>query len=265
MPVRHESFRPPSSRQLSGRARLLPLLGLLGGAALVVGLAWVDVLPGGWRLRTMFVPQAVQDIRRRAAHRAERLAVFEAEPTPDPGGTLFIGSSTIERFPLDRLLQESKPINRGIGDEDLAGLEARALKTARRTRPRTVVLYAGSVNVRRAVDDGSWTEPEEIVKRAEALAGSLLELDSVASVVLLGILPEQKSGATLKARLNETNAGLSRLVEAPGIHFLVTARPELVDQEGNLRPEIAADRLHLNIRGYEVLARSLRPLLERLR
>ena len=237
--------------------------GLLVGAgsALLVALALLDVIPGGWRLRTLVVPQSVQDQRRRAAHRGERLALFAAAVKPLPDGTLFIGSSTIERFPLTELLPKLSPINRGIGDEDLSGLEDRALETAASLQPKTVVLYAGSVNARRPVDGGLWTPAPRIISRTTSLARKLLDLTSVDRVVLLGILPEQETGPELRARLAAVNRGLQIFAERPGIIFLPTDREPLVDPAGNLRLSAAADALHLNSVGYQALAQWLAQVL----
>ena len=240
------------------------LVGGLGAlvAALLAGLALIDVIPGGWRLRTLIVPQSVQEQRRRAGHRSDRLEVFAAEAPPQPGGTLFIGSSTVERFPLAELLPELAPINRGIGDEDLDGLEARAVETATRLQPKTVVLYAGSVNVRRAVDDGSWTPAPEIVSRTASLARDLLGLPTVEQIVLLGILPERETGPELHARLDAVNAGLGALAASPGIVFLAMDREPLLDSSGNLRPGVSADALHLNSVGYQAVAQWVKAALD---
>ncbi|QDV06949.1 hypothetical protein Poly30_24670 [Planctomycetes bacterium Poly30] len=253
---------PTSSRPVrSHLARAGLFLALTGASA--VGLALFDVIPGGWRLRTLIVPQSVQDLRRREAHRQARLEQFASETKPAPGGTLFLGSSTIERFPLAEHFGSLATVNRGIGDEDLSGLEARALSTAMDLNPAQVVLYAGSVNVRRAIDDGSWTPPGEIVVRAGRLATGLLELPGVEKVVLLGILPERETGAELADRLRETNAGLAAMAAfTDGIFFLPLAREPLIDAAGHLREEVSADRLHLNDAGYAIFAGWLQPLLE---
>ncbi len=250
----HHSNRPARGRL--ARAGCFASVLVAGIAAL----ALLDVIPGGWRLRTLIIPQSVQDTRRRASHRADRMELFAKEPTPAPGGTLFLGSSTIERFPLAEHFGalaplQLSPINRGIGDEDLAGLEARALATARRLQPARVVLYAGSVNVRRAIDNGTWTPPGDIVVRAGQIAQQLLAQPSIDRVVLLGILPERETGGELETRVREANAGLAALAAwREGISFLPTARGPLVDESGDLRPDYTADRLHLNEAGYGVLA-----------
>lgn len=225
--------------------------------AVLVALALLDVIPGGWRLRTLIVPQSVQDLRRRASHRAARLQAFAEEPAPEPGGTLFIGSSTIERFPAVDWLPGGSPINRGIGDEDLRGLEARAVETATRVQPKWVVLYAGSVDTRRAVDDGTWTTPAAIVSRATSLATELLGLPCVEKVAILGILPERETGPDLRIRLEQVNAGLANLGRTPGIVFVPTDTPRLLDSAGNLLPGVSADALHLNEAGYGVLSEIL--------
>ncbi|MEZ6021672.1 MAG: hypothetical protein R3F17_16760 [Planctomycetota bacterium] len=52
---------------------------LLGLAALglgALGLAWIDVLPGGWTLRGWVIPHAQREERLRLQHREQRLAEF---------------------------------------------------------------------------------------------------------------------------------------------------------------------------------------------
>ncbi len=260
-----EKSQEPARRPWA-RVGLFVLFGSVGLGAVLASLAWVEVIPGGWRLRTWVVPQAVRDQRRRADHRAERLAAFAAEDPVDPGGMLFLGSSTIERFPVAETFAARRPINRGIGDEDLSKLEARGVPTVVELRPATVVLYAGSVDVRRTVDDGTWTPPVEIVERVQSLADEILAVPSVEVVILLGILPERETKAILRDRVDTTNRGLSEhAARTSGIFFLPTDRAPLVDGARNLSVATSADRLHLNDLGYQSVAEWLRGLLADLK
>lgn len=214
-----------------------------------VGLALADVVPGGWRLRTLVVSQAELSARVRAAHRAERLAAFGAEPRTS-GGVLFIGSSTIERFDLARHYPLAKGVNRGIGDEDLAGLGARAVKTVRQVQPEAIVLYAASVDFRRHL-----TPPGQIVRGVESLLAELREASPGVPMGLIEILPERVMDETMAERLEATNRALAELVvRTPDVDWIRTSRAPVVDPEtGRLSPEHSADRLHLNDAGYREL------------
>ena len=227
-------------------------------AAFACALAWFDVIPGGWTLRNLVEPQAARDAKTRAAHRAERLRQF-ADDAPVPGGALFIGSSTIEGF--DDL--PTGAINRGIGDEELALLALRFKGTLERTRPRDVVLYAASVDVRRPTLHGEEDSPPNRYRGAADLASAVMELVDLAlageparTVLVLGVLPEvdDERGVTERARaLNRELA--DRAAARPRALFVPTWRPPLVDPAtGLLQAGCARDRLHLNRAGYEHLA-----------
>lgn len=105
-------------------ARVLAACGVTLIAALV--LAWLDVLPGGWRLRGLVVPHAVREQRERERHFDARLADFAAEGREQTAdAVVFIGASTIERCPLASLFPGCRVANRGIASARARELAAR--------------------------------------------------------------------------------------------------------------------------------------------
>ena len=217
-------------------------------AALYVPLALADLVPGGWRLRTLVTSPAELAEAVRQEHRAERMAAFEADPGPRDG-VLFIGSSTIEYLDLAAAFPGARTVNRGIGDEDLAGLEERFDETLRATRCRAVVLYAGSVDFRR-----HRLAPGLLAGRVGALLDAAAAAPGAPRVVLLGILPERRMDPPMAERLLATNRALEALAGArDGVSFVSTARPPLVDpRTGRLAEATSRDAIHLNGRGYRV-------------
>ena len=217
--------------------------------ATYVGLALLDVVPGGWRLRTAVVPQSTVNDRKRAAHREERLRVFEAD-VPAGDTVLFIGSSTIEYFDLERAFPGAPTINRGIGDEDLDALTSRFLQTLHATGSEAVVLYAASVDFRRHA-----TPPEELGSRVARLLDQALVTTPERRITLIGILPERSMDAPMAARLAATNGGLAALAaQRERVTFVPTDRAPVVDPEtGFLEESSSRDALHLNERGYDAL------------
>jgi len=224
--------------------------GLLLLCATYVGLALLDVVPGGWRLRTAIIPQSITDGRRRAAHRAERLQAFDVEATPRDA-VLFIGSSTIEYFDLERAFPGARAINRGIGDEDLDALASRFLQTLHATGSEAVVLYAASVDFRRHA-----TPPEELGSRVARLLNQALATTPARRITLIGILPERSMDSPMAARLVATNEELAALAaKRERVTFVPTDRAPVIDPEtGFLEESASRDALHLNGRGYDALA-----------
>ena len=93
------------------RPRLFPTAAL--ALALLLGLVLTDVLPGGWRLRGWLEPHAVRRARDQAGERARRLIEFARESPPE-GAVLFLGSSTVARWPLAESFPGVPCIDRGV-------------------------------------------------------------------------------------------------------------------------------------------------------
>ncbi len=232
--------------------RRLALGGLVAGAALFA-LSWCDVLPGGWTLRGWVEPHAAREQRARDLHAQERLSFFEEAnrgSRADP--IVFAGSSTIERFPLDELFPGAGAHNRGIGDEPCESFLERLAASTPDQKPSAWVLYLASVDFRRLN-----ASPELVQQRVRGVLDQLQAKNPGAKLFLIGILPEQDMPEAMKSRLAETNALLADLCRARNLVFVDTARPPITAADGSLAPELAMDRLHLNRRGYGVLAQWL--------
>ncbi len=226
-------------------------LAALGIAAL--GLAWIDVLPGGWTLRGWVKPHAERRAEAQALYSAERLALFEeTNRTAEAGSIVFLGSSTIERFPLATLFPGKPCLDRGIGDETATELLARVPASLPDTRPAGVVLYAASLDFRREVQ-----APDTVARRVAKIVRAIHGHWAGTPIALIGILPERDMPPEMVARLAATNLELASLAEQFELAFVSTARPPITTETGSLNPACAADHLHLTPAGYEPLARWL--------
>ncbi len=224
--------------------------------ALLLALIWFDVLPGGWRLRGWVTPHAVREARRQAEHSERRLVSFAAEnAAAGPGATVWLGSSTIERFPLDELLGGGPHLNRGIGSESAPELLERVERSLPAARPARLVFYIGSIDFRIHGRSAARiaTAAEQVI---EAALGRYGEEAKTIEICVLGILPEREMPAEMVSRLEATNAALAALC-GERWRFLDLNRTPIRLESGSLNPELAADRLHLNHEGYEVLAKWL--------
>src|SRR5438270_868126 len=76
----------------------------------------------------------------------KEIAVFEKQDqakAPPRGGVVFVGSSTIRLWKLDKSFPELHALNRGFGGSQLADSVHFAPRIVLKYEPRVVVLYAG--------------------------------------------------------------------------------------------------------------------------
>ena len=221
------------------------------GAVTLGTLAWYEVIPGGWTLRGWVVPHAVRQAHEQAQRSRARLALFRAEnPGVPPGSVVFLGSSTIERFPLEERFPGRAVVNRGIGNETATELLGRLDASLPDAPPAAAVLYAGSLDFRR-----EHRPPEVTRRRVGRIVAELRARYPGLAIALIGLLPEWDFPPEEVAALARTNAALAGLAAEAGLSFVPTDRPPITTGDGSLARECSADRLHLNGLGYRHLAR----------
>jgi len=228
----------------------------LGGVALCAALAlsWADALPGGWRLRGLVEPHAVRESRERALHLAARIRAFGAEdPAARRDAVVFLGSSTIERCPLDALFPGSRALNRGVGWARARDLAAHLDLLLAGVEPRAIVLYAGGpdrVAAPLAVD--------EVLAAIGELARAVRAREPGTPVLLLGLLPSTGTRGPEAEALERIDRGIRRLAGELGVEHVPLRESDLVDPDQALRETLSTDGLHLTPEGYAILARRLR-------
>jgi hypothetical protein len=215
--------------------------------AVLAGLIALDRVPGAWRLRALLGRTGAEEYARR---RAQRLAEFAREaPQVAPGAVAFLGSSTIERFPLAAAFPAARTLDRGIGDEPLADLAARLEASLPPAELAGIVVYAASVDFR-ADPSG----PDQLAAQVGDLLDRLQGLRPGTPLCVLGLLPERAMAPHQGDLLQRLNRGIERACAARGASFVATDRPPLRDESG-LAEAFSSDRLHLDHDGYAVLAR----------
>lgn len=237
-------------RSLGPVKRTAPVvLGVLLASYLV--LAWFELVPGGWRLRNLVEPWPERRARREREHREERLEVFRAESAP-PGAVVFLGSSTIERFPLAECFPGAPALNRGVAFEPSRDLLER-LEVGVPADAAGFVLYLASIDHR-----FEGRSPEEIAAALRRVASTLRDRHPGAPLAVLGLLAERDLGAAERRRLEAANAALRGTCGELGAVFVPTDRAPLTGEDGGLALELSTDDLHLSPEGYRVLAGWLR-------
>lgn len=227
------------------------LLLLSSGALLYLGLAWAGWVPGGWRLRNWIEPHHLREARSRVIYRQARLDQFRVEVLPEGHPVVFLGSSTIERMPLERLTRPGTSLNRGVAFESAANLLAR-LEVGVPPEPRGFVVYVASIDHR---FEGA--NSPEVAEAAKKVLDKINQLWPGIPVTLMALLPEVSLRPTQVAALAEVNSALKSLCGQHGIFFVDFQSTLLIQPDGSLDPQYTTDALHLNDRGYDLLMRAV--------
>lgn len=231
--------------------KLFALAGLAGAVALP--LSWHDWLPGGYRLRTQFVPDTVRSLQQTELHALHRLEEFAQANRGTPfDATLFLGSSTVERFPLQDSFPGKPCLNRGINNADLDLLQRVLEKTVPRQRLRAAVLYVGSPDLQAGKPIAEiLLGVRQLVQRLRLIHGTNMP------ITLIGVMPARETSTETAEQLRLLDRGMMELTRDLGLSYVPTLRAPLVDGDLRLNAAISVDDRHLSPAGYSILARWL--------
>ena len=233
------------------RLRPVPLSIGFGLTALVYGvLAWFHFVPGGWTLKALVEDPGKRKARLQREASDERMAAFARErPTLADGAIVFIGSSTIERFPLEDAFPHVATVDRGIGNETAVECLARLELSLPPIQPAGIVVYLASLDFRREHQPAP-----AVVRRVGRVLDAVEAHWPGIPVAQIGLLSEQDADAGFVERWRRINRALREAAEARGIAFVSVDRPPLTSPSGQLAESMSSDRLHLNAAGYRHLA-----------
>lgn len=187
------------------------------------------------------------------------IRAFEAQDRrqrPQPGQVVFVGSSSI-RF-WHTLTADMAPVsvlNRGFGGARLCDMLRYSDRIILPYQPRAVVIYAGENDLA-----SWWAWSGLVVDRFQRLVAHLRQRDPTLPILVLAMKPSPRFAARLK-RQQEANRQLRAYCEAtPGLFFVDVASP-LLGADGQPRPELFRDGLHLNAAGYRLWRERVQPAL----
>jgi lysophospholipase L1-like esterase len=130
--------------------------------------------------------------------------------------------------------------------------------------PKVIVILAGTNNVRH--EPGDAAKVSDIVAGERALLATCRQKAPAATIILTAIFPRndnEKEPLAVIGEIRQINSELAKLADGKSVLFL-DVNDRLADANGKLFDGVTIDGLHLSVKGYEVWADGLRPLLSKL-
>jgi lysophospholipase L1-like esterase len=125
--------------------------------------------------------------------------------------------------------------------------------------PKVIVVMAGTNNVGPAPRGDPDAAAADIAEGLKAVLAVCREKAPDAVVILMGITP-RNDGPKAMPVIDKVNERLARLADGKKVRYL-SINDKLADKDGKLREGMCPDRLHLSVRGYQVWADALKPVL----
>lgn len=170
--------------------------------------------------------------------------------------TVLAGDSISLWFPNDLLPEGRTWLNQGISGETSAGLLKR-LSLFDQTEPETIFVMIGINDLLRNVSNQ--TADQELLENQRQIITALKKDHPQSQIVVQSILPHAAESvwegrdrllALSNQRIQEINEQLETLARQEGVYFL-DLYPLFADPQGDLRPELSTDGLHLSPMGYQ--------------
>jgi lysophospholipase L1-like esterase len=126
--------------------------------------------------------------------------------------------------------------------------------------PKVIVILAGTNNV--GNQPGNEEKVADIVQGFRALLASCRERAPDSKIILTAIFPRNDNLAVLP-EIKQINDELAKLADGKMVFYL-NVNDRLADVDGKLFDGMTIDNLHLSVKGYQVWADGLRPLLTKI-
>ena len=129
--------------------------------------------------------------------------------------------------------------------------------------PKVVVLLAGTNNICHGIPSVCGDESaEDILKSYRVVLGVIREKAPGAVIIVTGIFPRNDNMAVVPL-IYQVDEQLSKLADGKKILYL-DINDRLADKEGKLFEGMTADQLHPTLKGYQVWADALKPILTQI-
>lgn len=186
------------------------------------------------------------------------IADFEAqdrEKPVAPGGILFLGSSSIRMWDLEKSFPGRPVLNRGFGGSQIADSLYFFDRVVLPYKPATIVFYAGDNDIARE------KTAETVTADFQSLAAKVWEHFPETRILFIGIKPSTARW-NLYPEMKKVNEAIGQWAQSEKRILLVDVEKAMLGEDGMPRQELLQkDGLHMTEEGYAVWTKLVTPLL----
>jgi lysophospholipase L1-like esterase len=165
--------------------------------------------------------------------------------------SILVGDSLSMWFPREKLPAGKLWLNQGISGDTSSGVLKR-LGAFSATRPDVIYIMAGINDLRKNASD------ETILRNYRRIVRRLRQTHPQAQIMVQSILPTRLPKLS-NSRIRHINIQLTVIAKEEGANYL-NIYSWFTDMEGNMRPELTTDGLHLSQEGYDVWRSALQQI-----
>ena len=188
----------------------------------------------------------------------ENFLRWDKKNTYVENGILFLGSSSIRKWPTSNYFNDLPIINRGFGGSHISDVNYYFNSTAVHYKPRIIVLYAGDNDI-----SGRKT-PEQVLEDYIDFVNLVRKYLPQTKIIYLPIKPSP-SRWSMWNDMKQANRLIKLYTESDHMQYYTDTATPMLDGRGKPLGELfVTDSLHLSKKGYDLWSEILKPVLDSL-
>ena len=188
----------------------------------------------------------------------ENFLRWDQKNTYVENGILFLGSSSIRKWPTSNYFDYLPIINRGFGGSHISDVNYYFKSIASIYKPRIIILYAGDNDIA-----GKKT-PEQVLEDYIDFIILVREHLPQTKIIYLPIKPSP-SRWSMWNDMRQANRLIKMYTDSDNMQYYADTATPMLDSQGKpLGDLFVDDSLHLSKKGYDLWSEILKPILDSL-
>ncbi|MFP6618950.1 MAG: SGNH/GDSL hydrolase family protein [Pirellulaceae bacterium] len=189
----------------------------------------------------------------------KQIAAFEKadqETMPPRNGILFVGSSSIRHWNLQKSFPGKPVINRGFGGSEISDSLFFADRIIIKHQPRIIVFYAGDNDL------AGGKSSARVVKDYQAFVKKIRGSLPQTRIIFVAIKPSIARWKLINP-IRQANQEILEITKTDPLQVFLDIDGPMIGSDGKPKPELfIKDGLHLNVAGYQLWNSLIRPHLD---
>ena len=173
-------------------------------------------------------------------------------------GILFVGSSSIRKWPTSKYFNYKSIINRGFGGSHISDVNYYFSSIVEKYRPKIIVLYAGDNDIA-----GNKT-PEQVLEDYKEFSYLVSIKLPKTKIIFIPIKPSPARWSMWN-NMSRANKLIKMYIDSDTMQFYVDTSTPMLNKKGKPSGNLfVSDSLHLSANGYDLWSKILKPALDSL-